>query len=29
VHRDRREALTADLVRIGEVARGTDRRQTG
>jgi uncharacterized protein YndB with AHSA1/START domain len=29
VHRDRREALTADLQRIGEVARGPDRQAAG
>ena len=29
VHRDRREALTADLQRIGEVARGPERHLTG
>jgi uncharacterized protein YndB with AHSA1/START domain len=29
VHRDRREALTADLGRIGEVARDPDRRTAG
>ena len=29
VHRDRREALTADLGRIGEVARGPDRQAAG
>ena len=28
-HRDRREALTADLGRIGEVARGPARHTTG
>jgi uncharacterized protein YndB with AHSA1/START domain len=29
VHRDRREALTADLDRIGAVARDPERRPTG
>ena len=29
VHRDRREALTTDLQRIGEVARGPDRGTAG
>jgi uncharacterized protein YndB with AHSA1/START domain len=29
VHRDRRDALAADLHRIGEVARGPDRQAAG
>ena len=29
VHRDRRVELTADLARIGDVARGPERQMTG